>query len=317
MTHRLSILLPVYNGEKYLDTALKSLLGSPVLENAEVLAVDDGSTDTSPDILQSYIDKLPLRILTPERTGNWALNTNRAAQEARGTYLCFLHQDDLWLPNRGAWIKETLSGDSPPDIFFSSAVFLNPEGRKVGTWSVPFRKTTAGTLGALDWLGPLLVQNSLAIGAPVFRRDRYLEFGGLDPELTYTADWKLWLRFACHCQSIYTHRPTVGFRIHPESQTVSMSEFTDNYRRQMTRVFETYAENLPSDREEPLWREAGKLSLEMNCLLAAGFHGSASPFRKLLSLLLRTPPSIFVRYIHYSRVFQRVRPRLFLKKSAT
>jgi glycosyltransferase involved in cell wall biosynthesis len=93
----LSIVLPAWNGERHLPAALESVLREGT-RGYEVVAVDDGSTDSTPDLLRSFAARLPLRIVRSPTRGNWVAASNAALREARGRYACFLHQDDLWMP---------------------------------------------------------------------------------------------------------------------------------------------------------------------------------------------------------------------------
>lgn len=92
----LSVIIPTYNGSKYLAAALNSVV---VQEESglECVVIDDGSTDDTLAIVESYQDKLNIKLITKGRQGNWVANTNHALTEATGKYACFLHQDDLWL----------------------------------------------------------------------------------------------------------------------------------------------------------------------------------------------------------------------------
>src|SRR5262245_50753324 len=111
----LSVVMPVYNGESYLPRALESIAaqGDPGLE---VLALDDGSSDRSMEILKSWASRLPLRIEQPGRCGNWVAVTNRGMEMARGEFACFLHQDDAWRPGRLEAMRQVIA--STPDVDF-------------------------------------------------------------------------------------------------------------------------------------------------------------------------------------------------------
>jgi len=87
-----SIILPVYNGAKYLREAIESALAQ-TYHSIELIAVDDGSTDTSAEILTSYQGKI--RYFRQENRGAAAAR-NRGIREARGQYLAFLDADDIW-----------------------------------------------------------------------------------------------------------------------------------------------------------------------------------------------------------------------------
>ncbi|MGH8218541.1 MAG: glycosyltransferase family 2 protein [Steroidobacteraceae bacterium] len=87
-----SIILPVYNGARYLREAIDSALAQTYL-SIEVIAVDDGSTDSSPEILRSYHDKI--RNIRQTNRGAAAAR-NVGIREGRGQYLAFLDADDVW-----------------------------------------------------------------------------------------------------------------------------------------------------------------------------------------------------------------------------
>jgi len=73
----LSIVMPVWNGERYLADALESVRREGT-EGYEVIAVDDGSSDRSPEILRAWERLLPLRRIARDRGGNWVAATNAA-----------------------------------------------------------------------------------------------------------------------------------------------------------------------------------------------------------------------------------------------
>ena len=110
--------MPVHNGERYLAQALGSILQEGA-DGYEVIAVDDGSSDSSAEILAYWERRLPLRRIA-RRGGNWVAATNAGLREARGDYVCFLHQDDLWLPGRLAAIRAEAA--LAPTLFLHPAV---------------------------------------------------------------------------------------------------------------------------------------------------------------------------------------------------
>ena len=90
-----------------LADALESVAqeGDPAIE---VVAIDDGSTDGTPDLLAEFAARLPMTVVR-RRVGNWAANTNYGLELARGEWACVLHQDDYWLP--AGWRRS--DGSSP------------------------------------------------------------------------------------------------------------------------------------------------------------------------------------------------------------
>ena len=105
----LSVVMPVYNGERHLPAALESIdAQGAAVAGIEIVAVDDGSTDRSVAILEVFSRELPLRVIRAGRQGNWVKATNIGLEAARGAWCCFLHQDDLWLPGRLAEMQRAL-----------------------------------------------------------------------------------------------------------------------------------------------------------------------------------------------------------------
>ena len=90
-----SVIVPVYNREDYLNRCLDSLVNQ-TLEEIEILAVDDGSTDGSMDILQSYAHRYPGKVFVFRNPGKGAASArNHAISAARGEYITFVDSDDF------------------------------------------------------------------------------------------------------------------------------------------------------------------------------------------------------------------------------
>ena len=92
----ITCVIPVYNGARYLDEALDSVLAQDV-DGLDIVIVDDGSTDDTPAVLDGYGDRL--RVIRQDNAGPAAAR-NRGVEAATGTYVCFQDADDLWVPGR-------------------------------------------------------------------------------------------------------------------------------------------------------------------------------------------------------------------------
>lgn len=90
----ISVILPVYNGSKTLTTCIESIT-SQDYSDYEIVAIDDGSTDNSLEILESY----PIKIIRQKNSGVSAAR-NAGAALAKGQYLAFIDQDDKWMPEK-------------------------------------------------------------------------------------------------------------------------------------------------------------------------------------------------------------------------
>ena len=119
-----SVIIPVYNGARYLRQALDSVIAQdhPI---AEIIVVDDGSTDASGAIAESY--GFPVRTISQANAGIGAAR-NTGLAEARGERIAFLDSDDVWPPGRLALLANALGRENGTDLVFGFArQFLSPE----------------------------------------------------------------------------------------------------------------------------------------------------------------------------------------------
>jgi glycosyltransferase involved in cell wall biosynthesis len=305
----LSVLMPVYNGRAYLAAALESV-AAQADGGVEIIAVDDGSTDDSLDILRAFEKRLPLRVLHGSHTGSWVRNTNTALALARGEFVGLLHQDDLWLPGRLQALRELTTRHPEAGVFFHPAWFVAPDGRRIGLWNTSLEpgEYAAGAL----W-ERLLIQNFIAIPAPIVRRSTAESVGGLDDRLWYTADWDFWLRLTHAVPAVYHAEPLAAFRIHAESQTMRRSACSDEFRSQLLAAYEPHERRwLEFHPRQRGIHQAARFSIEMNVALAQMAHGRRPHLVKLAMAFLKLGPPGWRRYLRDSRIIDRVGARLRL-----
>lgn len=122
MNKTVSVIMPVYNAEKYVAFAIDSVLAQSY-SDWELLVIDDCSTDLSVAIISKYVDKdWRIRLFHTEKaSGSPTTPRNIGMKMAKGRYIAFLDSDDIWLPNK---LKEQLSLFDNPDI---AVVFSNYE----------------------------------------------------------------------------------------------------------------------------------------------------------------------------------------------
>lgn len=304
----LSVLVPTFNGEAHLRRALDSIVAEAD-SGVEVVAIDDGSTDGTCDILQSYQRTLNLSI-DQRRVGNWVANTNLALDRAAGEMACFLHQDDGWLPGRLQAIRAQIADTPSAGLVLHACQFAGPEGRPSGAWRCPL--PSRRPLPPALTTERLLVQNFVGIPGAVFRRSLALECGGLDESLWYTADWDFWLKLAAATDAVYLPQPLAVFRLHPASQTATRSRSVDEFRRQMTTVYERHGSRWqpPDAATRASVERAARAAIEINIALAAAYHRAPVEGGRLLAALGVLRPSDWRRLARDSRLHERVLARL-------
>jgi GT2 family glycosyltransferase len=305
--------MPTYNGEATLGDALESI-ARQADPGVEVIAVDDGSSDGTLKLLDAYTPRLRLRLEIRPHIGNWVANTNRGVQLAGGEFVCFLHQDDVWLPGRLESLRSAIHDNGAVRLWLHACWFIGQDGSRLGMWTCPLPDRRAG-LAPAEVLGRLLVQNWVGIPTPLFRRADALAVGGLDESLWFTADWDLWLKLAALGPTRYLPRPLAAFRIHSVSQTArgGPNELLKQYRAVQERHFPHW-QVAPSLRR--LVRGVADLATDVNGALAARFHGGRVCWGKLLARLAHLGPEGWVRFWRDSRLRERVAARLRAKLRA-
>ena len=126
-----SVILPVFNGESYLAEALESVL-SQSYSQYEILIVDDGSGDGSAAILERFREQHPEKIRVLRHAGRKnrgvAFSRNLAVGLARGKYLAFIDQDDLWLPEKLERQVAFMEGNPDVGLCYTRARILRQGG---------------------------------------------------------------------------------------------------------------------------------------------------------------------------------------------
>lgn len=145
-----SVIIPVFNAEKYLRECLESLL-IQTLADFEVIVVDDCSTDSSPAIAESYLEKFGgrLKIISlPTNTGNASIPRNEGLRFSRGEYIFFMDNDDLLISNALETLYNFAKNFRADVVYMERGFLLDGENLTEATWNknvAPIDKPTLET----------------------------------------------------------------------------------------------------------------------------------------------------------------------------
>jgi glycosyltransferase involved in cell wall biosynthesis len=178
---RFSVVVPVFNAEHSIRHALQSVL-SQSIRPAEILVVDDGSTDRSAEASSAFEG---VRILRQPNRGVSAAR-NVGIREARHEWIAFLDADDEFLPGKLEASVASLTSGAETSLVYSGFRWELSD-RKVLDFVPP---PPAELYGQLRFSCPL--QTSAIVAA----RASLLELGGFDEHLAVAEDWDLWFRFS-------------------------------------------------------------------------------------------------------------------------
>ncbi|MBE9178913.1 glycosyltransferase family 2 protein [Oculatella sp. LEGE 06141] len=193
-----SVVIPVYNAEKYIAATVQSVLNQTYTD-FELLIVDDGAIDRSIELCQQFADPRIKIIHQPNRGVSAARNAG--IREAKGRYIAFLDGDDLWTADKLEKHVQHLESSPNVGVSFCRSAFIDEAGKPLDIYQMPQLK---GITPA-----KILCRNPIGNGsAPVIRRDalegikyqsrRYgsLESAYFDEELHHMEDVECWLRIS-------------------------------------------------------------------------------------------------------------------------
>jgi GT2 family glycosyltransferase len=302
----LSVVVPTYNGSRYVATALASI-ASEFAEDMELIVVDDCSSDDTPSLLEKAAQQLPIRVVRNEQQLGWVASTNVGFRLARGEWLCTLHQDDMWLTGRTNILRHVMTSYPDAGLIVGAALFIDDAGEPLGRWRLPWR---GGSPDRDEIARRLYVQNFLAIPATCVRASTLRALGELDEQFWYTADWDLWLRLARVTPVVTARMPLAGFRVHAHSQTVSRSLDIPAFERQLRLVQQRHRWAAGGDHSV---LAAGEAATRTNVALATMMHGGRPQIGGLAKAAITMPPAAWVRYFRDSRIIDRAMPRARLQ----
>ena len=198
---RVSVVIPVFNAEQFLKEAVESALGQ-TYPNIEVIVVDDGSTDNTPHVLETFSESV--RVVRTAN-GGVARARNVGAALATGDWIAFLDADDVWLPTK---VEEQMSVATVPLVY--------TDRFNIGELGIlPVIQSDVNPLKDGDIFVPLLARgNFITMSSVLVRGDVFKEAGGFFEPLSAAADWDLWIRIAERHTAVVCRRPLLRYRIH-------------------------------------------------------------------------------------------------------
>jgi glycosyltransferase involved in cell wall biosynthesis len=222
----LQVLLATYNGERFLREQVNSILAQ-TLARVTILARDDGSTDSTPQILTEYARRYPARVqLLPSSapTGHARDNYRALLQAANAPYVAFADQDDVWLPNKlelemnAMSLLEERHGSSRPLLVFSDLRVVDQHLSPIAQSFWEHRRINPRNIHRI---GRLLMENVLT-GCTALLNAPLVNLARLMPQTAAMHDWWVALLASLFGHASYLDEQLVLYRQH-ESNVVGAS----------------------------------------------------------------------------------------------
>lgn len=211
---KISIIIPAYNQARFLERAITSALGQKNVE-VQVVVVDDGSTDETPDIISKFKSDARFKGIQQPNAGLSAAR-NRGIAEAVGDYVCFLDSDDFYDLEKCA--KQAALLDANPELGFVYCDFTTVDEAgtpKPGQGSIrELQRTLSGNIFPALTLGGYFPPHTVMI-----RRQVLDAVGHFDLALGGHADYDLWLRAAAAHRALYLDEKLASYREYGDSMS--------------------------------------------------------------------------------------------------
>jgi glycosyltransferase involved in cell wall biosynthesis len=221
---KVSVIIPVYNCERYLAQAIESVLAQ-TFQDFEMFVVDDGSSDHSPEIIQRYVEEYPKKItyLEHPKHSNCGVSASRnlGIQHAVGQYIAFLDSDDLWLSEKLQLQVHVL--DTYQDVGFTYCPIavvdekMNPTKEMCGTSTYG-----SGVPNEVRNIFEQLFSQEIVFqfcSTSLIRKHIFREVGLFDEDLGFGEDRVLSTKITYFYPVFFLPQPLVKYRVHASNVT--------------------------------------------------------------------------------------------------
>jgi glycosyltransferase involved in cell wall biosynthesis len=211
----ITVVIPTFNHRDYISATLASVF-SQTLADYEVIVINDGSPDDTAEIVRPLAEVGRIRYLEHANRGEAAAR-NLGLAEARGRYVAFLDDDDLWPPDKLAWQARALA-DVPDAVLVYGTCMLfegsqDPEAEARGERAASLQQMPSGRVHTAflrrNWIRSL--------GQTLIRRSTLAEVGGFDESIRLANDYDLYIRLASHGPFVLQKRCALFHRLHQDN----------------------------------------------------------------------------------------------------
>ncbi len=266
-----SVVLPVWNGERFVREAIDSLLAQTYTEY-EAILIDDASTDATGEILQSYASDSRFRVIHRTQNGGCSAGRNDAIAIARGEWIAFIDADDKWMPDKLQKQVELIKSEPNVRLVFTNGLTCQESGELVPFYSRPKRFPDG------DVFLKLLRSDRFFTSSVMVRRQDVIDCGWFRIDLARAEDYDLWIRlFEIGGKAAGVWDRVTWFRERPDSMSKSRVLVWES----IIRIFEDAFARSTSPRAR--WTLRGSLaevrskrhSARAEAMLSGSIEGSA------------------------------------------
>lgn len=201
-----SVIIPLYNKEQSIGNTIQSVLNQ-TFKRFEIVIVNDGSTDNSPNIVETIMDDR-IRLIHQRNQGVSAAR-NRAISEAKNDWIVFLDADDIWETNHLEILSELIA-QYPRDRVFCTSFVKSNENPRLGNNSV---------IVIDNYFKVAIKDNFFWTSATCINKSVIGKVGGFDTRLSRGEDMELWTRIGRQYRFIKSNQITAVYRTDAENRS--------------------------------------------------------------------------------------------------
>jgi len=285
---KFSIIIPTYNRAHIIGEALDSVLAQSC-KDFEIIVVDDGSTDNTPEVLQPYLDRI--RYLKKLNSGPAAAR-NRGITESHGEYIAFLDSDDRWYPNKLAQIERAIGAHPEAGLFYSDFRLVDEQRsykREIHSRHIVGNGYHQLLLGGFFGTSTVVVKRECFDLCGLFYKDLY------GPE-----DLDMWIRIAKQFPIVHLPIVLVEYSFQSSGSVFANSRLLDDQRVVIKRALEA----------DPHLSHSQHMQIEARLSYREGVtylqHGNNVIAKKCFSKSIKLAPFFFRSYVYWVLLITRV-----------
>ena len=206
---KISVITPVYNGEEYIEETIISVLSTISNSKIEYIVINDGSTDSTLEILNKYSGQIKI-ISQPNSGESSAVNTGIFAAE--GEYILIVSADDpLFTSDIFNGVEEFFALNKNIVAWYPNWRMIDESGKKIKIVEV------------LEFSNELMVGRFQCLPGPgtIFRKNAAIQIGGRNSKWTFVGDYDFWLRLSRVGNFAKRNQVLAQWRLHPQSSSIS------------------------------------------------------------------------------------------------
>ena len=222
-SYKVSCIIPCYNSKSYVKEAIDSVLSQTYANIIEIVVVDDGSTDKTPFILESYQPHINIIHHYANKNCGKSASLNLGIKKSTGNFIAFIDHDDVWFPEKIEKQINIFENFKKIAMVYTNGIWIDDKG-KIGSLILPkfFREDN----NPLSLLMDCYIKSASSV---IVRREVFDKVGFFDENLIGCDDHDMWLRITEKFEIKYIKEPLYKYRYHKDQLSRDVRMWTGGF----------------------------------------------------------------------------------------